>query len=664
MVLSARYSRLREFASSVSSTSMWMSRSCRLARSKQMSMCARASASLYSYQGSPPTTSQPCLSASSSSSAAPGSRTIPSCGKATTWISQRRAYFSRTSSSPSAARKPPIVPTSANRRKNVVPFLIPVSITRPARCATSCASYLRLKSLVISIASGSVPETFGRMTSPSSALSACRCRLTKPGTTRSPAASMVCAADAARLGATAAIRPCSMPISTSWSRPRSRALRMRRFMAYQFASASRSAASSHDRAPPSNPLQNVQTARAVDEVDQAAVVVADVVALDARRPCGHRRHERCGLARGVRIGDVDNSQAMRKPGDGNFRAAHLFAKLVQTGVVLFRRPVLLFDLEARERNRTRFVGDVDDPQERRRGRAEAHDVFVGDQHHAAAAQHERHWQRGMGRPGKRRRPVEAGHELWPAQIRDVENHEPAVPIADVEPIAVTDGMMTAMRRALPRRRLAAGRPLPRHPPFADELGARRIREIDDADDVAEIAIHFRRAVDVTAIEGKAMHAAAGEARDTPRLGRAADIVDLEPAAKVRVLAADRKDFAVDQHHAVLNPHLVGQGALGNADFRKLARLGGIADVDDAGAVRRRDVADIGDPLAHDHLPAAITIEVADDLYTVTMPAVHAQPDEDGFDKTLSCACARGQPIELGRHARVHAFIRSARRRAR
>src|SRR5215471_13482919 len=605
---------------------MWMSRSCCLARSKQISMCARASASVYSYQGRPPTTSQPCLSASSRTSAAPGSRTMPSCGKATTWMSQRRAYFSRTSSSPCAARNPPIVPTSANSRKNVVPFLIPVSITRPARRATSCGSYLRLKSLVISIASGSVPETFGRMTSPSSALSACRCRLTKPGTTRSPAASMVCAADAARLGATAAIRPCSMPISTSWSRPRSRALRMRRFMAYQFASASRSAAASRDRAPPSNPLQNVQTARAVDEVDQAAVVVADVIALDARRPCGHRRHERCGLARGVRIGDVDDSQAMRKPGNGNFRAAHLFAKLVQTGVVLLQRAILLFDLEARERNRTCFVGDVDDPQERGRGWAEPHDVLVGNQHHAAAAQRERHRQRGMGGPGKRRRPVEAGNEFRPAQIRDVENHKPAMPITDVEPIAVADGVMAAMRRTLPRRRFAAGRPLPGHPPLAHELGARRILEVDDADDVAEIAVHFRRAVDVTAIEGEAMHPAAGEARDALRIGRTADVVDLEPAAKVRVLAADRKDFAIDEHHAVFDPHLVRERALGNGDLRELARFGGIADVDDAGAVRRRDVADICDPLAHDHLPAAITIEVADDLYTVTMPAVHAQPD--------------------------------------
>src|SRR5262245_64608031 len=123
-----------------------------------------------------------------------------------------------------------------------------------------------------------------------------------------------------------------------------------------------------------------------------------------------------------------------------------------------------------------------------------------------------------------------------------------------------------------------------------------------------------------------MHPAAGKARDALRIGRTADIVYLEPTAKVRVLAADRKDFAIDQHHAVLDPHLVRERALGNADCCELARLGGIADVDDAGAVRRRDVADICDPLAHDHLPAAITIEVADDLYTVTVPAVHALPD--------------------------------------
>src|SRR5262249_57379490 len=113
-------------------------------------------------------------------------------------------------------------------------------------------------------------------------------------------------------------------------------------------------------------------------------------------------------------------------------------------------------------------------------------------------------------------------------------------------------------------------------------------------------------------EGEPRNPAAGEARDALRIARTADTVALEPAAKVRVLAADRKDFAIDQHHAVLDPHLVRQRALGNADCCELVWLGGVADVDDAGAVRRRDVADIRDPLAPDHFPAPITIEVAHD----------------------------------------------------
>src|SRR2546429_638195 len=188
---------------------------------------------------------------------------------------------------------------------------------------------------------------------------------------------------------------------------------------------------------------------------------------------------------------------------------------------------------------------------------------------------------------------------------------------------------------------------------------RGILEVDDADDVAEMPVHFRGAVDVAAIEGEAMHPAAGEARDALRIGRTADIVDLEPAAKARVLASDRKDFAIDEHHAVFDPHLVRQRALGNGDLRKLARLGGIADVDDARAVRRRDVADICDPLAHDHLPAAITIEVADDLYAVTMPAVHAQPDRGSLRQNFILRLLVRSTNGAGRLAFVHAAVVAA-----
>src|SRR5215470_12848137 len=74
-------------------------------------------------------------------------------------------------------------------------------------------------------------------------------------------------------------------------------------------------------------------------------------------------------------------------------------------------------------------------------------------------------------------------------------------------------------------------------------------------------------------------------------------------------------------------------------------------------MRRRDVADICDPLAHDHLPAAITIEVADDLYTVTMPAVHAQPDRASLRQNSILRSLVRSTNAVGRLARVHASAR-------
>jgi hypothetical protein len=71
----------------------------------------------------------------------------------------------------------------------------------------------------------------------------------------------------------------------------------------------------------------VQTARAVDEVDQAAVVVADVVALHSFGALWHVGHERRDLAGRVRIGDVDDAQPVREPGDRNFGTADFLARL-------------------------------------------------------------------------------------------------------------------------------------------------------------------------------------------------------------------------------------------------------------------------------------------------------------------------------------------------
>ena len=193
---------------------------------------------------------------------------------------------------------------------------------------------------------------------------------------------------------------------------------------------------------------------------------------------------------------------------GISRAADLLAGLMQPGVVRLRRAVLLRHLEAGERNRPCFVGDVDQPQERRRRRAETHDVFVRHQHDAAAAQRKRHRQRGMGRPRKRRAPVEAGDEFRLGHVVDVENDEAAVPIAGVEAIAETDRMMAAVVRALPGRRFRRRRSIGpastsgRLPPGVAGFWKSMID-----DDVAEIAVEFRRAVDVAAVEREPVHAA-------------------------------------------------------------------------------------------------------------------------------------------------------------
>src|SRR5712671_5152763 len=116
-------------------------------------------------------------------------------------------------------------------------------------------------------------------------------------------------------------------------------------------------------------------------------------------------------------------------------------------------------------------------------------------------------------------------------------------------------MVTAVRRPFPAWRLAAGSPLPGHPPAPDLLRARRVLQIEDTHDIAEIAFERRRAVEITSVEIVAMHPGAGgfPARDLARLGRVADVVHAEAAAPTaRRLAGS---FVIDHHDAVRHPHL-------------------------------------------------------------------------------------------------------------
>src|SRR5262249_14460076 len=135
-------------------------------------------------------------------------------------------------------------------------------------------------------------------------------------------------------------------------------------------------------------------------------------------------------------------------------------------------------------------------------------------------------------------------------------------------------------------------------------------------DVAEIAVEFRRPVYVAAVEGEAVHAACLPSRDMPRRIRLGDVEDLEAALEVRILAADRKDLAIDQHDAVADTDLVRERAVRDLDLGELAGLRRIAHVDDGRSIRRFHVADVGDAFVDHDLPSPWTIEIADDLQTL------------------------------------------------
>src|SRR5207248_9537378 len=137
---------------------------------------------------------------------------------------------------------------------------------------------------------------------------------------------------------------------------------------------------------------------------------------------------------------------------------------------------------------------------------------------------------GVRRGAERRTPVETGDEARLAHVLDVEDHEAAVPVRDVEPIAEADRMMAAVGAAFPRRRLAAGDPLAGHPPAPDLSRPRRIRQVENADDVAAIALEIGREIRVAAVEREAMDAVALPERDLARPVRTGDIEAAEAAA--------------------------------------------------------------------------------------------------------------------------------------
>src|SRR5258708_37866447 len=114
----------------------------------------------------------------------------------------------------------------------------------------------------------------------------------------------------------------------------------------------------------------------------------------------------------------------------------------------------------------------------------------------------------MGRVGKNRTGIQVRDQLRLRDVGDIENVEAVVPIAHIEPVAVAQGMMAARRSPIgPRIFLAAGFPLTGDPPTTNLDGLCRIDEVEDHDDVTDVAFRGRRDVGVAAVEIEPAYAA-------------------------------------------------------------------------------------------------------------------------------------------------------------
>jgi hypothetical protein len=241
-----------------------------------------------------------------------------------------------------------------------------------------------------------------------------------------------------------------------------------------------------------------------------------------------------------------------------------------------------------------------------------------------------------------------------------------------ELVADPQGVVQAVLVALPARRLAAGQVLARHPPTRHLFRSRRIANVVDHQDVADVALHLGRDVGVALVDVEAVDAEAEGlvVGDQLRPGLVGDVVDPEPAVGIAALAGGVQHRDVVRGHAQLgrqlciarrpsqiagepgpelrqaralaqevtivlldvgehqvadDPDLVGVGvAVGQLDRRDHLGLRRIRDVDDRGAVRRLHVADIGSAVLDHDLAAAGDVQVADAL------DVAGQVDAVGF----------------------------------
>ncbi len=227
-IASASISVVCSDASPASSTSIATRRPCAAASVHIRRTCSRASASVSSTHGIPPTTSAPRSTASRTRSSAPGSRSRPSWGKATTWRSTMPRNSSRRASSGITPSSRAEVSTSANASTCRTPNPTAASTARRAFGSIHDRSYSDFTAEASSIAVSADPIRFpvyavsaaSPIRSSVCTLSRWRCPSTKLSVTRPPPAS-ISSRPARTSSVTATMFPPSTPICQRPARPRS-----------------------------------------------------------------------------------------------------------------------------------------------------------------------------------------------------------------------------------------------------------------------------------------------------------------------------------------------------------------------------------------------------------------------------------------------------------
>ena len=241
---------------------------------------------------------------------------------------------------------------------------------------------------------------------------------------------------------------------------------------------------------------------------------------------------------------------------------------------------------------------------------------IGD---AAAVDSLRHRHEGMRRLGKWRVIVVFAKRARLANVGDVDDAQARVPAARPELIAEAQRMVQAVFAPDPGRLFAGRDMLARHPPARHFLGPRRIADVVDDEDVADVAFHLGRDVGAAAVHVEAMHTASPRALmlDQLRPPAIGDVVELEAAVRVRGLLGRAVDAVaagfsqvlldVDDHQIAGDAGFVAvRIGLVDRELRHELRLARIGHIEDgcAEVLLVGDVADVGVVAIHRHLPGA------------------------------------------------------------